>query len=134
MERELLAQIPESSFEVIVAEDVADKMEWEEKGKEFYLDGEMYDVAKTKIKNGKTYLYCLNDKKEKQILNELSKAVDGNHNTKQQKNTLKSPLPDLVCMSSEEELSIFSVPSAYSLFNVTLTSSFEEICMPPPKA
>lgn len=134
MERELLTQIPESSFELIVAEEVAGKIEWEEKGKEFYLDGEMYDVAKIKIKNGKTYLYCLNDKKEKQILNELSKAVNGNHNSKQQKNNLKSPLPDLVCMSSEEKLSIFSVPSTYSLFKITLTSSFEEISMPPPKA
>lgn len=40
MERELLAHIPESSLEVIIAEEVADKIEWEERNKEFSLNGE----------------------------------------------------------------------------------------------
>ena len=52
MERELLTQIPESSFELIVAEEVAGKIEWEEKGKEFYLDGEMYDFRRPIEKDG----------------------------------------------------------------------------------
>ena len=134
MERELLAHIPDSSLEVIVAEDVADKIEWEEKNKEFSLEGTLYDVARIEKKEGKTFLYCINDKKEKQLLDNIVKAVNKNHDNKQNRNNIKSILLDLVCMSEEEETVSFSVPSTYSSFNVTLVSSFEETHSPPPKA
>ena len=134
MERELLAHVPESSLEVIIAEQVADKIVWEEKNKEFSLDGILYDVARIEKKEGKTFLYCINDKKEEQLLDNLIKAVNKNHDNKQGRNNIKSLLLDLVCMSDEEEPNFFSVPSAYSFFDVTLVSSFEEINSPPPKA
>jgi len=134
MERELLAHIPESSLEVIIAEQVAGKIVWEEKHKEFSLDGILYDVARVEKKEGKTILYCINDKKEKQLLDNLVKAVNKNHNNKQGRNNIKSLLLDLVCMSVEEEIRSLSVPSTYSSFNVSLVSSFGEIHSPPPKA
>ena len=134
MERGLLAHIPESSLEVIVSDQVADKIEWQEKNKEFSLDGILYDVARVEKKEGKTFLYCINDKKEKQLLDNLVKAVNKNHDNKQGRNNIKSLLLDLVCMSDEEDPKTFSVPSAYSSFNVILVSSFEEINSPPPKA
>jgi hypothetical protein len=82
----------------------------------------------------KTFLYCINDKQEKRLLDDLAKAVNANHGNKQEKNSIKSLLIDLVCMKDEEDSTIFSVPSIYSLFNVNLVSSFEEINIPPPKA
>ena len=134
MERELLAHIPESSLEVIIAEHVANKIVWEEKNKEFSLDGVLYDVARIEKKDGKTFLYCINDKKEKQLLDNLVRAVNKNHDNKQGRNNIQSLLVDLVCMSHEEEPRSFSISSAYSSFNVSLVSSFEEIHSPPPKA
>ena len=134
IEKQLLANIPESSLEIINAEQFADKIEWEEKGKEFSLDGILYDVVRIKKTDGKTLLYCINDKKEKQLLDNLAKAVNKNNDNKQGRNNIKSLLLDLVCMSEEAESKTFSVPSTYSSFNVTLISSFEEINSPPPKA
>jgi hypothetical protein len=134
VEKELLAHIPESSLQVIIAEQVVDKIVWEEKNKEFSLDGILYDVSRIEKKEGKTFLYCINDKKEKQLLDDLAKAVNKDHGNKQGTNNIKSLLLDLVCMNDEEEPKTFSVPSAYSCFNVTLVSSFEEINSPPPKA
>ena len=134
MEKEMLTRIPESSLEVIVAEELGDKILWQEDNKEFSIDGVLYDVARIKKSEGKTFLYCLNDKQEKQLLDNLAKAVNANHGNKQEKNTIKSLLADLVCINDEEQSTIFSVPSTYSLFNVTLVSSFEEINSPPPKA
>ena len=96
MERELLAKIPESSLELIIAEQYKNKLEWEEKNKEFSLNGEMYDVAKIKIIDGKTHLYCINDKKEKQLLDNLVGAVNKNHDNKQGRNNIKPFLIDLV--------------------------------------
>ena len=134
MEKEMLTRIPKSSLEVIVAEEFGDKILWQEDNKEFSIDGVLYDVARIKKSGGKTFLYCINDKQEKQLLDDLAKAVNANHGNKQEKNTIKSLLADLVCINDEEQSTIFSVPSTYSLFNVTLVSSFEEINSPPPKA
>ena len=134
MERELLAYIPDSSLEVFVAEEFGDRIVWKEENKEFSIEGVLYDVARIKKIDGKTFLFCINDKQEKQLLDGLAKAVNANHGNKQEKNNIKYLLVDLVCMNDEEQSTIFSVPSTYSLFNVTLVSSFEEIYSPPPKA
>jgi len=134
MEREMLTLIPESSLEVFVVEELDDKIVWEEENKEFSIEGALYDVARIKKIDGKTFLYCINDKQEKRLLDDLAKAVNANHGNKQEKNSIKSLLIDLVCMKDEEDSTIFSVPSIYSLFNVNLVSSFEEINIPPPKA
>ena len=134
MERELLAYIPDSSLEVFVAEEFGDKIVWEEENKEFSIEGVLYDVARIKKSDGKTFLYCINDKQEKQLLDGLAKAVNANHGNKQEKNNIKSLLVDLVCMNDDEGPGIFSVPFTYSCFYVDLVSSFEEINIPPPKA
>ena len=134
MERELLAYIPDSSLEVFVAEEYGDKIVWEEENKEFSIEGVLYDVAHIKKNDGKTFLYCINDKQEKQLLDGLAKVVNANHGNKQEKNNIKSLLVDLVCMNDDEGSGIFSVPFAYSNFHVNLVSSFEEINIPPPKA
>jgi len=134
MERELLTRIPGSLLEVIIAEQVADKIVWEEKNKEFSIEGILYDVARIEKKDGKTFLYCINDKKEKQLLDDLAKAVKKDQDNKQGRNNIKSLLIDMVCMNDKEETKTFSVPSSYTYFNVTLVSSFEEINSPPPKS
>ena len=82
----------------------------------------------------RNFSYCINDKKEKQLLDNLVKAVNKNHDNKQGRNNIKSILLDLVCVSEEEEPVSFSDPSTYSFFSVILVSSFEEIHSPPPKA
>ena len=134
MERELLAYIPDSSLEVFVAEEFGDRIVWEEENKEFSIEGVLYDVARIKKIDGKTFLFCINDKQEKQLLDGLAKAVNVNHGNKQEKNNIKSLLVDLVCMNDDEGPGIFSVPFTYSCFHVDLVSSFEEINIPPPKA
>ena len=134
MERELLAYIPDSSLEVFVAEEFGDKIVWEEENKEFSIEGVLYDVARIKKSDGKTFLYCINDQQEKQLLDGLAKAVNANHGNKQEKNNIKSLLVDIVCMNDDEGPGIFSVPFTYSCFYVDLVSSFEEINIPPPKA
>jgi len=44
------------------------KIIWTKKNKEFKYKGLMYDVVKTKIKNGNKYYYCINDVKEKKLI------------------------------------------------------------------
>lgn len=138
MEKELLAKIPESSLEVIVAEEHGTKIVWEEKNKEFSLDGVMYDVASIKKLDGKTYLYCINDKKEKELLDNLVKAVrsaNDNNNNRQSGNSIKIQFPDLIADKNETEPSVLvSINPRYISFNVDLVTSVKEVSFPPPKA
>jgi predicted transcriptional regulator len=124
MERRCLLVFLSLHLKYIVAEELGDKILWQEANKEFSIDGVLYDVARIKKSDGKTFLYCINDKQEKQLLDDLAKAVNANHGNKQEKNSIKSLLADLVCMNDEEQSTIFSVPSSYSLFNVTLSFFF----------
>lgn len=138
MEKELLAKIPESSLEVIVAEEHGTKIVWEEKNKEFSLDGVMYDVASIKKVDGKIYLYCINDKKEKELLDNLVKAVrsaNDNNNNRQSGNSIKIQFPDLIADKNETEPSVLvSINPQYISFNVDLVTSVKEVSSPPPKA
>ena len=51
-------QLQESELQVITLSDNKEIF-WEEKGEEFLFKGEMFDVVKTKMVNGKMMLYCI---------------------------------------------------------------------------
>ncbi|HRI25725.1 MAG TPA: hypothetical protein PLZ45_13695 [Ferruginibacter sp.] len=77
MKHRLLASVPEHLLQVINADVNKEDIEWEEEGREFFLHGQLYDVAYTKTVNGHTLIYCLNDHKEDQLLKKLSAVVAG---------------------------------------------------------
>lgn len=77
MKHRLLASVPEQLLQVINADVNKEAIEWEEAGKEFFLHGQLYDVAYIKTVNGHTFIYCLNDHKEDQLLKNLSAVAAG---------------------------------------------------------
>jgi len=137
MEQQLLAEIPESSMKVFDAEANKHDIIWEEEGKEFLLHGKMYDIAKTKIVDGKTYFYCVSDSKEDQVLKNRSNAVRSgleqspgnnfnNHSIKFQmseytvigRNNIQSP-PTLAVAN-------------YAPLTVSICSTIKKVNTPPP--
>jgi chorismate mutase len=133
IKEELFAKIPESSLELIIQEQYGDRIRWEEQDKEFYLDGNLYDVAKVKHENGKTYLYCINDEKEKELLANLSKTVNRNH--RNGRSVLKFQFSVYVLNKTEIIPETFSaIPNEFPLLDVSLNTSFKETISPPPKA
>jgi len=69
---QLLKQVPDNLL-VKVCLTGNHTIQWEEEGKEFSLNGEMYDVVKIKEENGKQYIFCVNDEREDQVLEGLKK-------------------------------------------------------------
>ena len=134
-----MAALPESSLEIIDADINKNNIEWEEEGKEFYLYGEMYDVARVKKINGKTLIYCLNDKKEEQVLQDLAKAVqsgsDQNANGKPGQHLVKFQLADLNILSTEKTSVAINQPARQKHFGYTvaIVSNNKEVNTPPPK-
>ena len=54
---------------------------WEEEGEEFFFNGEIYDLVKTKNVAGKLYVYCINDEKENELIDQYNGSVKNNSST-----------------------------------------------------
>lgn len=132
--------LPEPALQVIVAEDFTNAIKWKEEGKEFILNGELFDVAKTKRVNGKTFLYCLNDKNEEKLLHEFAKAIksatDNNGTNKNSKGSYKFQLSDYYFFNNTEKMPPvnFNTSNKYLFFISCLAASVNEVNTPPPKA
>jgi hypothetical protein len=66
---------------IIIPISKASDISWIETNKEFKYKGNMYDVVKKSIVKDKIYLYCINDTKEKQLIENYNK----NHPSKTEK-------------------------------------------------
>jgi hypothetical protein len=129
IKRAMLANIPESQLEIIAAQG---EMEWEEEGKEFYFEGHMYDVVKTKLLDGKTVYYCINDTKEKQLLDHLVNIVKSSRgNGKRQ--LIKFHVIDSELPQMETIISPVCLKERYITLTPRLIFSATEIPLPPPR-
>lgn len=134
MKAQIFAQLPKSSFQLIIAED-HNTIAWKDDGKEFMLNGEMFDVAKIKKENGKTILYCINDKKENELLRDFVKAMknDASKN-KSGKSSIKFQYTDFTINSTEYNEGAISLPAyIFTLFSSSLSTVHKEINAPPPR-
>jgi hypothetical protein len=134
-----LKEIPENLLTKIRIIDNDRTIQWEEEGKEFQVDGEMYDVVKTKFEDGIQYMFCLADKKEDLVLAALEKLIRSNadnaaHQGKYH-SAAKIMIPDWVL-----ELQTVTSPcqnaatsaKEYFTYKDSLVYSFIEINSPPP--
>jgi hypothetical protein len=138
MEQKVLASTPESALEIIDATYHQKDINWEEEDEEFSMNGQMYDVAKVKIVNGKKLLYCLNDKREEQLIDKLDKAVkcgtDQDNNNKDGKHTVKFQWSDFIVASIEPTAIAYqAICTSYAGFSDKLVSPYTEIHSPPPR-
>jgi hypothetical protein len=93
-ELEVLKKLPRNLLQRI---ENNDKIEWEEEGREFYLDNALYDVVETTKENNKIVYYVINDKHEKKIIDQLasiSKQLnEHNSENKQGQKIVKLEIP-----------------------------------------
>lgn len=136
VKQQLLASLPETVLDIIDAEINKDAIDWKEEGREFYLHGQMYDVAFTKIVNGRTLIYCLNDKREEKLLKDLNKQLYGNtnkpgsgHPGQQQ---IKFQSPDFILLAESAALTPQQPKQKYFYRIEKLTSVITELITPPP--
>jgi hypothetical protein len=132
----VLAGVPDSYLEII---EQNNSIQWLEKAKEFYLNGELYDVVKIKKLKNKVLLYCLNDNKEEKVLKDFEKAIkSGINNTdngKSNKHTIKLPIKLYTDHSIQLlSLAIHVVSQNSSSLTPAIISSFKKVTVPPPRA
>jgi hypothetical protein len=136
---ELLKEIPENLLTKIRIIDNDKTIQWEEKGKEFRLNGEMYDVVKTKYEDGVEYMFCLADKNEDIVLDALEKLIRSNTDNTSQQGKHHSPakimIPDWVLelqIATPAGENAATAQTVYFTYKDSLQYSFIEIISPPP--
>jgi hypothetical protein len=97
-EQKLKATIRDSNCTSFDLASIKDKISLEEEGKEFWLNGELYDIVSMKVINGKTYLLCLSDAKEEAIADEQLRLTVSNANNASSKKSgvARFSLPDII--------------------------------------
>ncbi len=69
MKQKIAASLDINSLTCIVGtSENLSKIKWEEEGKEFWFENELYDIVKTQTHHGIKYYYCLSDVKEKEVI------------------------------------------------------------------
>jgi hypothetical protein len=128
--------LTEKEMETISYTDNYKNIFWEEEGKEFLFKGEMYDVVKSAVVKGKKLLYCINDKKEKELIEKYSALTKNNsgNNKKQKSNTYQ--FETLFVYESKEVNTHIYVPitNGTNFYTSNLAKGISKITFPPPKA
>lgn len=73
--------IPKTEM-ICFTEDDIKNAQWEKPQKEFWLNGELFDIVKKEISNGITYYWCINDHQEKELFATLDNLVNKQMNEK----------------------------------------------------
>lgn len=89
--------------------DLTNNIRWEEKGKEFSMNGEMFDVVRIKNVNGKTILYCLNDTQEQEIINKYNNHTKNNSSSGKKVSVL--PVITLYLEPISQQSLVIPIPS-----------------------
>ncbi|WP_460560559.1 hypothetical protein [Ferruginibacter profundus] len=137
VEEQLLSVVNDDQLEKINVDDNLDKISWEEEGKEFYLNGQMYDVARKEMVNGKTILYCLNDKKEEQLLENMLKKersnADNTSGNKDGKHNMKFQVSDFTQQIQEAVFNNKILPvQKFQEYATPVCTVIKEVNTPPP--
>jgi phosphotransferase system HPr-like phosphotransfer protein len=136
-----LQTIPETLLTKIDIDDNADKIKWEDDGKELKLHGQMYDVVAVKIESGRKVALCINDEKETEVLKELSN-VSAKHNDLNSSDKTKAPLTSKITVPIQDwifdgfllsgDYTPEKIISKYYNYSQALQKRFIEVNSPPP--
>ncbi|MEO7291555.1 MAG: hypothetical protein ABIW34_00530 [Ginsengibacter sp.] len=135
IKEKILNQLKEEELQIISLTDNKEIF-WEEKGEEFLFKGEMYDVVKTKTVNGKVMLFCINDKKEKALIDNYNLVTKQNSsNDKKGKNTADNSI-NLFVYHDENNGEQYAIRDFNKFYSIEphLASGIDDNISPPPKA
>ena len=111
------------------------KIFWEEEGKEFFFKGDMYDLVKTKTVNGRIYFYCINDEKEKELINNYNTVTKNNSGTdKKAKNTFENICSPYILMHLYILFSIKNSITKYPYTISNIETGNANAALKPPQA
>lgn len=116
LKRKIKNRVPETELAVFTfSTSDLNKLEWEEKGKEFWLNGNLYDIVKKQETADSISFHCINDRQEKELFANLEELVNRQMNSEAQDNNT----------------SLKKFQTDYFFIQTELQFSFTEICCMP---
>lgn len=136
IKEQILNKLSDDELEVISFTDNQQQILWEEDGKEFFFKGEMFDVVKSKTVNGKVLLYCINDKKEKSLVDNYNNITKQNSaSNKKAKDNIDNSFNLFVdAIEASNNFIGIKTKSSFPAFIPGLQSVTPQIISPPPQA
>lgn len=135
IKKEIKKGIPDHKLEKIIFTDEESKsIQWKKKGREFILNGQMYDVVRTEKTAAGICYHCIQDVKE----TSLYKCLDNNvSNTANSKGRVKAwmkyfSFAGYFIIKTEEKQMPFD-PFKWLINNESLSSGYRVVLYPPPK-
>ena len=130
----MISQLKDEELEVISSGNK--NIYWEEEGKEFLFNDEMYDIVKTKMINGKVILYCINDKKEKTLIDNYNLITKNNSSSDKKGKAAFDNFFNLFVDVKENHsgLNFSFISKIFHSFDSRLSENAAEQISPPPKA
>ena len=129
----ILGQLKDSELEMIPINN--QNINWEEEGKEFFLGEELYDVVRTKIVEGQKILYCINDKKERLLIDDYNLITKKNSSSDKK---AKTPGNNLNLFVYEDDLKNKLYQAyckvGFAKLDAVLPHTVSDKISPPPKA
>lgn len=140
VKREIKRQVPNSELTVIeISKKQLQNFIWEEEGKEFYHQGNLYDIVRSDESATSFTYYCISDKQEEALFENLDDYID--NNIAAQKSTKSSSSKK----TADSSLKLyFNTEISFSYCNNFIKSTFvttseiyssvcTEISSPPPE-
>jgi hypothetical protein len=135
-EQKLKTTLPADAYTEFEWNVIKHNVQWEEDGKEFWLNGQLYDVAYKQIINGNTLVVCISDTKEEEIVEQQMKLTFNNtHNTNGKNSRLvQFNFPDIILT----DLHFYNAPCVTTTTKfpnciTALCTLFIEPTFPPPQ-
>ena len=134
-EQKVMHLVNPSELVTIRLSSVEKNIFWEENGKEFALNGMMYDVVKIENKNGETFIYCISDVKEKELVAHFNAAITKQNAADRKEKVNIDNLIDLFISHSNGKTPLIGVSNnnSYSPYKFCLQSADEKNYSPPPE-
>ena len=132
-----IAAQPDNAFLRVSLVTIETHGKWEERGKECWYQGHLYDVIRTRISGDTTWLFCLDDEQEEDLIRKNGEItrINTDHPDKNTSHTLCLRSGDLVC-----ERPVWPVPppgfiqNRYSSNSIYPLPAWDiDIVAPPPK-
>jgi hypothetical protein len=133
MKARVLGTLKDSEMEVVSLSGNQDNISWEETGKEFSLNGKMYDLVKKITREGNVLLYCINDGKEKQLIDRYNEITKQNSAPGKKNISAESITLFVETYSNNKPVILFAESTFSSYISRLESASLEKIC-PPPQA
>jgi hypothetical protein len=140
MKERIKSSLPESQLQHFAfSKQKTSSLDWERRGKEFRLNGKMYDVVRTEAKGDTIHFYCLRDDKETKLFAGLDQLLK-KEATAGKSGKMAGGLLKIFFSFNSLPVSGYTLPSycfedvkTFPLFILNSSTCVAEVYAPPPE-